>query len=944
MFYRCLLNAFFALISFTLLNRGYATVLQLTHHEKGITLHNSINTLTSSSSRQSCGVRGFDLGNPGFGCASFSNVLDGDAEATFQKIIEFLSSSPGSSDSDVSDIVSNVLLPLVSEIESTVKASPLQLNLNSPQDSNVCFGNFDSTKSFDDLEGVCGSLPLENEWTVLGFSLNAKLCPGISSASDFVSLCAAVNYNSCTTIGTPSVVLSMSTNLLQCGLPPTGSGGVSKSVFKAITNGLEMYTFGVSLSSSFSKQFNTFDGENVIKSFEAPGVILSSGTFELSTDALALPPVFAISGETTKLINIEGDAAGAKAFLNSFEGDAENGAEVLLRALARTRYSILYEISLQVTFVFSEFAALRKLAGEDSVLQFALPDSEEIELGRASVFATTYETSSGGTTLTPGVYVLATAAPGEAVKALINYIISFTGEVLDSVPGWRTPGFKVSDILSNLKLGGTGGGATKPGDDKDGFLAGFALRVPDARADLRVRVPLLIAALGFIEISCEIDLDEGSFSCSAETDIGLRIFSVAAVLAKDGVVFVAREVGSLGESALDASGPLLAAGSSALGDAADQLGSALSPETIGETAKAISNGVLDVSELGEVGLDASAWAITAGGRLDDVVEAVSEEVVSATRDVGARGKSIVDGLNDALSATNRVLSDALSSLSTGLECGVNAVEMAIMGNGGSCNSAVILFNALEDAGGDVVGAAEELGGNVVSEIGNLLSSIGNFLTGDMVIRVDKIDTGEIDNDTKCPIIEYIEVYKETNFPGLSSGSEKRRSFGKAADMECVKRKLQMVLDGEMAEVELEKQQKKLSEASDKYAACLKAASLTKDFLKTVSCKTDVQEERAIIRRVGGSLSVQPCTPQLNCAPGENFKTIIGKPRTIEYSIPVEVVCDVPVIRTDGSVGDVEAVSVFRLIDVKTVALSLSGVEQQVKEEIVQKLTSACPAD
>lgn len=83
-----------------------------------------------------------------------------------------------------------------------------------------------------------------------------------------------------------------------------------------------------------------------------------------------------------------------------------------------------------------------------------LPDSDEFEVGDASIYATTNLVTSGSKMLKPGLYMYSSASPANTMKALLEYVLTFTGEILDFLPDWSPVGVDISGLADKIKTNG----------------------------------------------------------------------------------------------------------------------------------------------------------------------------------------------------------------------------------------------------------------------------------------------------------------------------------------------------------------------------------------------------------------------------------------------------------------------------------------------------------
>lgn len=85
------------------------------------------------------------------------------------------------------------------------------------------------------------------------------------------------------------------------------------------------------------------------------------------------------------------------------------------------------------------------------------------------------------------------------------------------------------------------------------------------------------------------------------------------------------------EGAFNPSGPMFLEGSSAIDNEENPFVYELSALNITSMAKKITTVTIQLSLIGDVGLEVSAWAVSACGRLDNTTEAVFVYIIMAER-------------------------------------------------------------------------------------------------------------------------------------------------------------------------------------------------------------------------------------------------------------------------------------------------------------------------
>lgn len=869
-----------------------------------------------------------------FQCKSFTDLIGIGATAANDGLSSLANSDIG--DAQIASIHKDIVAPIITGLVdriSSLSSLPVSAPVTSILDSNMCLGNFDDYAVFDDYEGVCETLPIDNEWTVLGFALDVgigspfhALCPTITDPlGTFASVCIAISTDTCTKM--PSVALAMSTSIFSCTpfdkILAASTSGASIAVIKAIDIAFDSFTFGVSLSKAFRKEFKTFNGEKIIPDFVAPGSFYMSGELALSPKSISLPEVFEFSGEASQMFEINADVKKVKNIVDGLTKSSKSGAKAAFSLVKSVDFSVLNVLFLNLKFVFSSLKKGHKGGDGGKAVSFAIPDSDPFEIGTASLFATTHTVFSGNNKLEPGMYVHCSASAGNIIKALVKYMLKFTGEILNFLPDWLPDGLELdpSELADKIKTSGS--------SDAD-FAFGISAKLPD-RVTIFLKVPLVISQLGYLQLRCQIDIRDEKFKCSVKTAFNEHFFGAIADALEDGALWVAKQLNKFGDDVLEKGGQVLAAGMSTLGDAIDDAGSAFSKATTLATAEAIKGGKIALDALEDAAGEVASWASKATGELDDFMDDVGDFVVDAVDDVGDVGKQAINGAKDLLDDATEELENAANAFASDMECSVDAIVGTLTGKSNSCGRSNTVANALNSAGKDVDKAFDDIGksfSSVAKKVGDAIADavkdvigIGNQKRKKNSMETKKLSSRH--SQTGCRLTEYTKVTRyEKRTCVVICGNWKhdktvRETLGRKPQDSCVRRVVEQVrsaMDKAEKVVTLETKYNDLKKSDE---ACSSAKKVTKSTLlrKGLACLADLQHNK-------------------------------GFKKKKVFFVPTTITCTLPQISVSGRLDEKITVSETSNILVSASGVSkedLAGLKKKAISNVVNQITTNCKA-
>lgn len=897
----------------------------------------SATALSHGSVHSQCMTDGLPFANSlgSFQCKSFTDLIGVGASVANNGLNSLASSNI--KDPQIAsihkDIVSPIISGLVDRIDS-LSSLPVSVPMTSILDSNMCLGNFDDYDVFDDYEGVCGSLPIDDEWTVMGFSLDVgigspfhAMCPTITDPlGTFASVCIAISTDSCSNL--PSVALAMSTSILSCTpfdkVLGASTAGASVAVIKAVDVAFDSFTFGVSLSNAFRKEFKTFDGKKIVPTFVAPGSFYMSGELALSPKAISLPDVFELSGEASQMFGINADVTKVKGIVDGLSKSGKRGAAATFDLVKSVDFSVLNSMVLNLKFCFSNLKKGKKGDDGGKAVSFAIPDSDPFEVGTASLFATSYTVVSGNEELKPGMYVYGSASPGNIVKALVKYMLKFTGEILRFLPDWLPPGLKLdpSDLAEKIKISGSGNAD---------LAFGIAATLPD-RVTIFLKVPLIISQLGYLQLKCQIDISDEKFKCSVKTAFNEQIFGAIADALEDGALWVAKQLTDFGDDVLDKGKQVLAVGMSTLGDAAEDVGSVFSKATVAATAGAIEGGRIALDKLDDAAGEVASWAAKATGELDDFMDDVGDAVVDAVEDVGRVGKQVINGAKDVLDDATDELEKAARVFASSMQCSVNAVVSTLSGKSNKCRRSGNVAKALKSVGRNVDKAFK----NIEKSFAGVSKKIGDAITDAFkdVIGIGKQRRKKVSVDSKklkspthaqtgCQLTEYVKVTRyEKRTCVVVCGKWKhdktvRETLGKIPKDSCVRRVVQQVRSAMDRADKVTPLETKYNELKKSDVACSVAKGMNKSTLvrKGLACSTELKHNKGVK---------------------------VGK----VFLVPTTVKCSIPEISTSGNMNKKVTVSQTSNITVTARGVNksqLAALKKKAIKTVISKITTNCKA-
>ena len=859
-----------------------------------------------TSSRGTCPVTPFDFAQHLPGCLTMADIFlkaAGAGAASLKDSATNKMNLAGVSDSNTKDIDQKVLTPIMDSLLGLVEKALDSDEAPDFLESNICTGNFKGDYEFSDYEGVCQDLPLNEDlsWTVFGFAVDVgvlspfhSFCPGATAdSSTFASFCMAIAKD-CNYL--PSFVFSVTPVLFKCqpfdSALAASSAGASKVVTETLSVALESYTFGISVTNSFTRTFTIFSGSDIVD-FTAPGALYSSGKFAISTDAIPnVPEFFAFGGEAVKMISISGVSDGVNKAISELKKAPKEGPEKALTAvkkLARSLdFALLYNIKLTLKFEFSKIPKLGSV----------LPDSEEFEIGEASLYATTGSVTSGSDVLKPGMYMYTSGNIGNILKELLRYALKFAGEILNSLPDWIPIGlidFDASQLADKIKTNG----------NADDFGVGFATIVPNVQAVILLRAPLIISELGFVELKCTIDLDDAKFKCSVKFKGISKFFAAIGEALEEGVLWVAKQLANFGQDFADAAEEVLLAGLSAVGDA---LGEAFSLKSISKTLDMLEDGLINLSGLKDLGNAIAAWGTEAVGTFLDVMDDIGEGLEDGIKEIGEFGEKVIDDLGSIFSSSDKSFNDIAQELGNALGCNKDNTKKAIeLVCRSCCSPAFDMEKELQKFGNKIEDAVED----IIEDVGEFFENgFNDFLKATGILKtsssIKEYSTSKIDPTTKCRLYKYVEKRTKTyKILWVKKTKTTYHDLYIVPRKSCVEERLQKTKDAKslLDTRDTVKGIKEKAERDLKSSLTATGISLSKLLSKGLKCESTFDrangKEKTINTRRLVRIKLWP----------PKFKVVTKT--TKKYVIPTTITCKSPEIKSDGSIGGLYTVTVTK---------------------------------
>lgn len=762
-------------------------------------------------------------------------------------------------------------------------------------------------------------------------------CPGVkASDGTFASFCVAIAKD-CNS--KPSVVLSVSPDLFKCQPFDTvltaATGGVSKIVVDGLSEVVDSVTLGISRSNSFISEFTLYNGDKII-SFTAPGAVYASGEFKISQDVIPkVPKFFEFSGQATKMISIEGVDDAVTRFVSAFQGHSTNperALQELKSSVSQIDYGMLFNVKLNMKLKFSSLKNVSDV----------LPDSDAFQIGEATVYATTKRVESGSNVVKAGLYMYAGVGPGAIIKGLMRYALSFAVKILDVLPGWVPLDFDVSSLADKIKTTG----------NLNDFEFAFATIIPDDKALLMIRAPLIDRALGFIKIECSIGLTKANLRCIVQTNIGKKLFGAIAKTFERGALWVAKELKDIGEDIEKATGKVLAVGLNTLGDAALPIGSVFSAATISSTTSQIENGLLDIGELSEkmVG-QVNAFVLENGDRIEQLGRDIIRNIESGVRAAGRYAEDVVGKAKDEVAVAETILRLSSDILSNRLACTSSVIRLSVTGRCSTCCHPMIsMTSELRAAGGNPLIVAK----NIVKKAGKVVDGVVDDVVSAFQNTKRSVYTkekeGARDSISNCQVYEFWERKKVvTSFAGIKKKKIKHSHLYDAPLESCVEEVAGLALDTVNAGNGENTAYADLRSTESRMQAGLTAGEMTTATLVRhgLRCKTTLQTSQAEVYTERRSRSVRrKYTIKIGRRRQTIYRIVTENYNVERVRLPLEVICHTPRINIDGSMSsDSVVVTDDRVVLVdrtEEINAAFTESERQETDKIVASVTTNVP--